>query len=264
MQPLGLNQGGYCGERTDTEPLLREIREIARNSGWHEEILLPGSDRELVCLSRRAAKRNSVAPAFYLSAGIHGDEPAGPRALLRLFQMEAWPTTSNLWICPCLNPTGCARYTRENDAGVDLNRDYLRPVSAEVQAHIAWLQLRPTFAAAICLHEDWEAAGFYCYELNPLGANPLAEPTIAAVRSVCPIETASIIDGRAATAPGIIRPNLDPASRPQWPEALWLLQNRTSRSLTLEAPSDFPLPIREQALTIAVQTALNLLAKTCP
>ncbi len=259
MRPLGLNLGRYLGERTDLGELLLKLGTRARNTGWQEEVLLPGTDRELFCYHRPAESRFPSASKFYLSAGIHGDEPAGPLALLRLLESDLLPRNAHLWICPCLNPTGCTHNTRENDAGIDLNRDYLRPVSAEVQAHIAWLESQPVFDAALCLHEDWEANGFYCYELNPPDTATVAEATVAAVGKICPIETAPIIDGRPAHAPGIIRPSLDPASRPQWPEALWLLQHRAPRSLTLEAPSDFPLALRERALMIAVTTALNLL-----
>jgi hypothetical protein len=261
MRPLGLNRGSYRGVRIDIAELLVELLGHARSQGWHEAILLPGTDRELYCLTRSAAPspRSSPPRKFYLSAGIHGDEPAGPRAMLDLFQKDEWPRHADLWICPCLNPTGCARTTRENDSQIDLNRDYLNPTSIEIRAHLAWLEQQPAFDAAICLHEDWESTGFYCYELNPPGSDPLAEQVVAAVGEICPIETASVIDGRPTNAPGIIRPSIDPTSRPQWPEAFWLLNHGTPRSLTLEAPSDFPLPVRELALVTAVKTALNLL-----
>ncbi|MBP7431886.1 MAG: hypothetical protein KBC05_20820 [Candidatus Hydrogenedentes bacterium] len=72
---------------------------------------------------------------------------------------------------------------------------------------------------------------------------------------VCPIDHSEVIEGRPASG-GIIRPNLDPATRPQWPEAFWLLQNKTRRSYTLEAPSDIPLDTRVQALAAGVRAAL--------
>jgi hypothetical protein len=50
---------------------------------------------------------------------------------------------------------------------------------------------------------------------------------------------------------------VDPLSRPQWPEALWLLRNKTRHSYTLEAPSDFPLAARVAALATAVRTVLE-------
>ena len=56
---------------------------------------------------------------------------------------------------------------------------------------------------------------------------------------------------------GIVRPDVDPLSRPQWPEAFYLLQHKTRLSYTLEAPSDFPLATRTAALATAVKAALQ-------
>jgi len=43
-----------------------------------------------------------------------------------------------------------------------------------------------------------------------------------------------------------------------WPEAFYIVQNNKTRlSYTLEAPSDFPLDIRANALRRAIETTLN-------
>ena len=68
-------------------------------------------------------------------------------------------------------------------------------------------------------------------------------------------EFETFIEGREAQS-GIIRPLLDPATRPLWPEAFWLLQHKTRLSYTLEAPSDFPLQTRVNALVEGVKAAL--------
>jgi hypothetical protein len=139
---------------------------------------------------------------------------------------------------------------------VDLNRDYRQPQTAAVQAHTAWLQQQPAFDFALCLHEDWESHGFYVYELNPDHRPSLAPKIVEAVEKVCPIDRSEMIEGRPA-AGGIIRPELDPATRLYWPEAFWLLQNKTRLSYTLEAPSDFPLETRVEALAGGVNAALR-------
>jgi hypothetical protein len=120
---------------------------------------------------------------------------------------------------------------------------------------VAWLEKQPSFDICLCLHEDWEAQGFYVYEINPEDRPSVAEKMIEAVREVCPIDHSTLIDGRAAQD-GVIRPNLDPALRPEWPEALYLIQKKTRLSYTLEAPSDFPLSARVAALVTAVKVAL--------
>jgi thymidylate synthase ThyX len=139
---------------------------------------------------------------------------------------------------------------------VDLNRDYRSHESPETRAHLELLKSERPFDLCLCLHEDWEAKGFYLYEANPEQQPSLAAAIIEAVKQVCPIDASEIIEGRAANG-GIIRPNLDPQSRPQWPESFWLLQHRTRLSYTLEAPSDFPLQTRVDALTSATLAAIG-------
>ena len=65
-----------------------------------------------------------------------------------------------------------------------------------------------------------------------------------------------MIEGRDAIR-GVITPDIDPATRPQWAEAFYLVQNKTRQTYTLEAPSDFPLEIRVAALVTAVRTVLE-------
>jgi hypothetical protein len=83
----------------------------------------------------------------------------------------------------------------------------------------------------------------------------LAHHIVSQVAEVCPVDLSEIIEGRPAHN-GIIRPSVDPRSRPQWPEAFYLLSNKTNLSYTVEGPSDFPLPTRVAALVSAVRAAL--------
>ncbi len=260
MQRLGRNAGGYRGETLDVTALLSDIESVAVRNGWTVEVFHARKGFRWLGLAREAAAAaGRAAPCVYLSAGIHGDEPAGPAALLELLRQNLWPAALSLRICPCLNPTGLALNRRENGAGVDLNRDYRHRQTAEVRAHLEWLAAQPPFALSLCLHEDWEAGGFYVYELNPERRPSLAELIVLAAGRFCPIDLSPLIEGREARH-GIIRPGLDPDARPQWPEAFWLIQNKTRQSYTLEAPSDFPLPVRVAALASATRTALAAFA----
>ncbi|MDP2136320.1 MAG: succinylglutamate desuccinylase, partial [Candidatus Didemnitutus sp.] len=168
---------------------------------------------------------------------------------------------ANWIICPLLNPTGMARATRENAAGIDLNRDYRQPVTPEVRAHTGWLQRQPRFHAAICLHEDDEATGFYLYELNPDRRPSVAGVALAAVAPLCPIEQAAVIDGRETDAPGIIRPITDPLLRDQWPEAIYLRHHHTTLSYTFETPTTRPLEQRTATQAAAIRAALEILTR---
>ncbi len=162
------------------------------------------------------------------------------------------------WICPCLNPSGFIHNRRENPEGVDLNRQYLKPQAAgKPHAHIAWLESQPSFDLCLCLHEDWEAHGFYVYELNPDNFYSVAPEVIDRISRVCPIDRSDLIEGRPAKN-GVIRPDLDPRSRTQWPESFYLVTHKTRLSYTLEAPSDFALALRVAALVIGVNTAIEV------
>jgi predicted deacylase len=173
-----------------------------------------------------------------------------------LLRENKWPPNAELLFCPCLNPAGFVLNRRENADGRDLNRDYRHLETAEVRAHIAWLERQPRFDVYLCLHEDWESHGFYLYEQNPDAKPSLAEAIVNAVQKMCPIDPSEMIEDRPAEN-GIIRPNLDPRTRPQWAEAFYLIIHKSRLGYTLEAPSDFPMSARVNALVTGVETALK-------
>ncbi|HXQ81837.1 MAG TPA: M14 family metallocarboxypeptidase [Opitutaceae bacterium] len=193
-------------------------------------------------------------PRIYVSAGIHGDEPGPPLALLSLIESGEFDGRAVWFICPMLNPQGLARGTRENASGTDQNRDYRHLASPEVRAHVRWLARQPNFDLAVCVHEDWESAGFYLYELNPDGRPSLADPMIAAASRVCAIDQSPTIEGREAKG-GVIRPTFNPLEREKWPESIYLQVNHTRLSYTIETPSSLPLATRVEALRAALKAA---------
>ncbi len=256
LRRLGRNINGYFGERIDIETVVGDCAEAAQEHGWASEHIEAAPGLRLLALKRAPRESEASPRRVYISAGIHGDEPASPLAARRLLREDRWPPDVALWLCPCLNPTGFAANRRENAVGADLNREYRKPQAMEIIAHIAWLDRQPRFDLCLCLHEDWEAQGFYLYELNPDEAPSAAPAILERVSEVCPIDSSEIIEGRAARG-GLIRPSIDPRSRPEWPEAFFLLTHKTALSYTLEAPSDFPLETRVAALCAGVRAALD-------
>lgn len=252
MQRLGKNNGSYQGDTIQITEVLGEIEVLAGQHGWRSEplpldtgVILPGYCR----------LGSSSGPRVYISAGIHGDEPAGPLAVLELFRQNQWPEDVHVWVLPCLNPRGFDLNTRESEDGLDLNRDYLARKSPLARGHIQWFQRQPSFDFTLCLHEDWESHGFYLYELNPDLRPSFAEGIIREVGKVCPIDLSSEIEGRKAEG-GIICANPDLLKRPDWPEAFYLIHHKTRLTYTLESPSDFPLSLRVAALASGVKAAL--------
>ena len=146
---------------------LPEFREAAAERGFVEEVLCETDEGPLCAWTGGQGER-----PIYLSSGIHGDEPAGPLALLKLMKEGFFDPGSAWAICPALNPTGLAAGTRDTAEGIDLNRDYHLRETPEVQAHAAWLERQEPPQLFLSLHEDYESTGFYFYEINQCDDQP--------------------------------------------------------------------------------------------
>ena len=258
VQRLGKNHGRYHGETNEVGSVLNQIANAAENHGWTKELICETGGYPVLAWHRQAVVQPERPRRVYISAGIHGDEPAGPLAVLSLLRQNRWPKTAEIFLLPCLNPVGFTLNLRGNAAGTDLNRDFRNPQTAECRAHVAWLERQPNFDCYFCVHEDWESQGFYLYEQNPDAHPSLAGEIIDSVMQVCPIDWSENIEGRRAQG-GVIRPMINPQDRPDWPEALYLISHKSRMGYTLEAPSDFPLTTRIDALNTAMSTALSLL-----
>ncbi len=256
MNRLFRNQGGYCGETIRIGDVIESVDARAAADGWLKTELCLAGRHPVWAMERAPAVQQPDTPRLYLSAGIHGDEPAGPLAMARLLQPGTLSSDIHWFVCPCLNPAGFDRNCRTDAEGVDLNRDYREPQTALVRAHVRWLESVPRFDAALLLHEDWEADGFYLYELCREPARPLSESVVEGVAQICPMLESKQIDGWPARH-GVVRPDVDPMERPQWPEALHLFMRKSSLCYTFEAPSDYPLELRTKALQTAVGVAIN-------
>jgi protein MpaA len=196
----------------------------------------------------------------YLSAGIHGDEPAGPLAFLELMRSGFFDLASHWSICPTLNPSGLRAGTRENACGIDLNRDYWLRGSAEVLAHTAWFERRPTPNLFISLHEDWETTGFYFYEINLGEDRPeRARGILDAVRPWFPPEGGLEIDGHEVREAGWIYHQAEADVPDGWPEAIYLAKRGCQVSFTFETPSQAVLRKRVEAHAAAVRAACGWL-----
>jgi hypothetical protein len=227
----------------DPAAFLPRFAAAARHAGFQVETFGEVHGHPLLAATKPAP---GPRPHVYVSAGIHGDKPAPPWALLGLLEAGFFDARCNWTLHPLLNPTGFLSRTRENFAQVDLNRDYKSQRTAEVRAHQAWLQRQGRFDLVLCGHEDWESQGFYLYELNLGNHATLAHRMLDAARAHGPIESAAIIDGREIAEPGIIRPASDPLLRDTWPEALYLAYNHCTLNYTIETASTQPL---EQRIT---------------
>jgi len=242
---------------------VRDIEEAAQAGNWTIRYLSSCASSARPWLYR-AARTGSRTPRIYLSSGIHGDEISGPLALLEMLRQSDFFTDFDVTLFPILNPDGLARRTRGNADGIDLNRDYREPKSAEIASHVATLQTLGRFDAAMLLHEDFEGIGAYLYELNEALSPTLGGDIMTAMGRHVPIDLRPEIEEISA-ANGIIQrrdivlKHGPIENRPDWPEAIYLSVHHTKVSYTTETPMPFPLEQRVKAQIAAVTTLLKAL-----
>lgn len=246
----------------DPAAYVRDIEAAARAGGWQIHYLSPCPSSARPWLQKSAGREN--APRLYLSAGIHGDETAGPLALLDLLRRPDFFHGFEVVIFPILNPEGLARGRRTNAEGIDLNRDYRNTKSSEIAGHIAALRELGRFDGAMMMHEDFEGTGAYLYELNDALSPSLGADIITAMGRHVPIDLRSEIEDAPARGGIISRRDLilkhgPIEERPDWPEAIYLSVNHTRVSYTTETPIPFPLAARKEAQIAAVKTLMRAL-----
>lgn len=233
--------------------LITRLQAAGHSAGFEVEPFGHAGTWPLLGMTRKPSAADADTRHIYVSAGIHGDEPAGPQALLELLEADALPRTHHYYLCPLLNPGGFAAGTRENAEGTDLNRDYRDFATGEIRAHADWIEAKvPRLDCALHLHEDWESEGFYLYELNFSGRPGYADRILAATGRYLPTESAGEIDGRAARD-GVIRPESIPELEEGDPEAIYIQKRFSGLNYTLETPSTADLSLRTDALKAAVR-----------
>ncbi len=225
----------------DYNLLVRRWRTLTRQNGWQMRSFAEADGFPVYVVRSPGGGGRTL----YLSAGIHGDEPAATEALITWCERRAtWLHRAELMIFPCLNPWGLQHNSRNDRSGRDLNRGYHRKDVPVIEAQKGLLQGR-VFEAAVMLHEDFDARGVYLYEVA--GVRPFwGEEIVAAGSSWIPREPRTRLDGWRCRQ-GLVRPRITPESLPEHPEALFVYFGHTRRSITLETPSEFSMRERVRA-----------------
>lgn len=240
----------------DYKHLIRRWRKVAKAAGLTVVKYAEAGGYDVFALE---SARKKDGPAIYVSAGIHGDEAASTEGLISWAEKNpARLRDGNLLILPCLNPWGLVSNCRLDAEGRDLNRAFHDESVPQVVAHKQLLGQR-RFDLALTLHEDYDALGFYLYEVP--GPKPYwgEQLTRVAGRHV-PIEKRSKIEGRAAKD-GIVRKAIKPDLMPTWPEAFVLYFAHSNRVFTVETPSEFHLADRVAAQVAVLEKAVALCGK---
>lgn len=246
----------------DYDAFLSDFRSAASARGFVcETIAVINGDPVDIWVRPAAPSANRTrTPRLFVSCGIHGDEPAGPLALLRYLVSAEMLSHEIDWVLiPAINPSGLRLGTRENADGIDLNRDFLDCNTAEIVALVKWYSTQAAGPDAhFSLHEDWEARGFYMYAINT-GATPCyAAEVLAHLAPHFKLESGGPVDGHDLLEDGLIHHEAVPDEPLHWPEAIWLVKNFRTLSYTFEAPGGFTPQMRVDVLHAALHTAVAL------
>lgn len=249
----------------ESRHFIDRIIKKAASSGFRPRVLgeidMEGTKVPILSLSR---KINRQAPRILISAGIHGDEPAGPHAILSLLESfpDDWPEFKccHVEIVPLINPSGFDLRHRANREGVDLNRAFGSPTPPPEIRFLMNDYRRRAVDLFVDLHEDVDTPGFYLYELAPSEADAFGPLIISALRKAGhPINEAPVIEGMAARDGLILR-----TSRPfprhfrkGAPQGLYLKKMGARRTLTFETPPGRLLDERVAMHLLSLRTVLS-------
>lgn len=189
-----------------------------------------------------------------LFAGLHGDEPEGPRALVQFARLLAQsPEIARgylLFFYPVCNPTGYEDNTRCSRGGPDLNREFWRKSSEPEVALLERELSTHAFHGLIALHSDDTSEGLYGFVRGATLTQHLLQPALAAAAEILPRNENPIIDGFSAEQ-GIIRqgyPGILSAPAQLRPHPFEII---------LETPQAAPPLLQERALVVALRQILS-------
>ena len=224
----------------------------------------------LLCVEAGERGQESVL----ISAGIHGDEPAGVHAAVDFLRALApiFADDFGFVVLPCVNPSGYEANTLETMAGANVNRSFGadRP-APEAEAIAVWLaRERPNFRATFDLHEIapyYRGEGFaesdnphgtYLYETVSDRSRRIGQELIAALPAdvdVCrwPTIYHDLNDGGVVAYPEGCR-NVVYAGKTTLDA--YLNGRFTGHSFTTETPTTWDFPRRVATHLTYLRTAL--------
>lgn len=237
----------------DYKYLVQRWRALARSAGLRMKAFAEENGHAIYVISS-PEKRNDDRETIYLSAGVHGDEPAAPWGLLAWAEAQvALLQSYRFLILPTLNPHGLILNTRVDHRGVDLNRTFDHESSPLIAAWRDLLTDRK-LSLALCLHEDYDALGCYLYELTHQPFS-VSQGILSDCEPLIPIDRRGRIDGRKAKD-GVIMRRIPPKLA-GYPEAIVLHWMGAPVTLTFESPSEFALLDRVAVQKAFIESALK-------
>jgi hypothetical protein len=174
---------------TTYSEMVMELHSDASRSRWVRLAAVGKSHQGRALWIVRVADPAGPVPArttrIFVLCRQHGDEPASTEAILSLLQRIAdrryrLPPGITLYLAPMVNPDGAAADTRDNGAGVDLNRDwgvFTQPETRAV-AHAVAL-IRPQILVDAHNWDTTDSFNENCVEVTRDPQCPLAYAALA-------------------------------------------------------------------------------------
>ena len=238
----------------DYPHLVARWRAVSERAGLTMRRIASSPDYELYTVRTKNLPPNG---AIYISAGIHGDEPAGTEALITWAENNVRTLRRRpFFLVPCINPWGLVNNCRTDAKQRDLNRSFHDDAVPEIAALRRAIGSR-RFSLGMTLHEDYDGVGIYIYEV--LGTTPYwGEALLAAARPHVPADTRAVIEGRECVG-GMVRPAIDMEffKKIGLPEALLLHLLKCPRVFTVETPSEYSLERRIKAHVAVIEAAIS-------
>ncbi len=267
----------------DYTTLERHVRSLAdvADVGEYGHVMEGGRRYALLRVRTPGARR------LLITAGFHGEEPAGPKTLalhLRAVIAEANAAGVALDVFPCVNPSGFDAGTRYNASGHGPNNDFLRyegllgetillrrpgqpvrgaffadGVPAETHALREALHAEPAPHAALDIHQDAYISD-PCFYVYVFGERHGFRSALAASAALVPALTDTDVDSGYAPGEGL---SSDAEACIEFHDGSitdWMRHRGTPFCAALETTTATPFEVSNEVNLVWVRAFLRLAA----
>lgn len=213
----------------------------------------------LECYTVNYTKENKNIPSLYISAGIHGDDIAGPKFLDKLIDRSDLFDGVKAVIFPKFNKWGLANNSKHNEQGVDLDLDFGKFEQNETREHrmlLAQEQFVQGFDAAISLRKNTDGDGVFIYRPVNNKRVDILNRLIAVVAKIAPIDYRNKRIESPLSGDKIIE-EINTASVN---EILWL-SSPVTKAFGIHVPENMEDEIKEKVFQACIDEIISYLKK---
>lgn len=216
-------------------------------------------------LLARSQPYDASKPTVFLSAGIHGDEPAGVHAVIRFLNndLPRYADRFNVIALPCLNPSGFDTQVHNNASGLNLNGNFgagnKNTVIKLVEKIIE--SLGPSVLLSVDLHEDnsGDQDGCYAYEMIAPETNRIAHRVLEVLDPADICNKPIIYE--EANHNGVVEVIVDQSKEVLGSLDWYVKIQGAQHAITIETPIEWPLEKRIQAHLAMIHRGLEIVSR---